>query len=62
MAKKIIQEGAKSFVADCHHCGCQFSYELSDCYGSGWSKEVTCPQCGAHISHRSQRLPPKHTL
>ena len=51
MAKKIIKEGKKKFMAVCSTCGCEFEYEMEDIN----CEVVTCPDCGRGVKHPDQR-------
>ena len=50
---KIIKDGQKDFIAKCHACGCEFSYQTIDIkLGS-----VTCPYCGGYVAHKQFEEP-----
>lgn len=51
---KIIKAGQKEFYAFCTHCGCEFSYELSDL---NLSNNIKCPTCGRYYYHPSKPIP-----
>lgn len=45
---KIIKKGQEEFIAKCHTCGCEFSYQLIDIS----SNSVVCPCCGGYVAHK----------
>lgn len=51
---KIIKAGQKEFYAFCTHCGCEFTYELSDL---NLSNNIKCPTCGRYYYHPSKPIP-----
>lgn len=44
---EVIKHGEKKFTATCAHCGCEFTYELSDLDNS----ILYCPDCGHRYCH-----------
>ena len=51
---RIIKPGMQEFYAFCTHCGCEFTYELSDINLSGTCK---CPTCKQNYYHPSRTCP-----
>ena len=51
---RIIKPGMQEFYAFCTHCGCEFTYELSDINLSGTCK---CPTCKQTYYHPSRTYP-----
>ena len=51
---RIIKPGMQEFYAFCTHCGCEFTYELSDINLSGTCK---CPTCKQNYYHPSRTYP-----
>lgn len=51
---RIIKPGMQEFYAFCTHCGCEFTYELSDINLSGTCK---CPTCKQIYYHPSRTYP-----
>lgn len=44
---EVIKHGKTKFTATCAHCGCEFTYELSDLNNS----ILYCPDCGHRYCH-----------
>ena len=51
---RIIKPGMQEFYAFCTHCGCEFTYELSDINLCGTCK---CPTCKKDYYHQSRACP-----
>lgn len=52
---EVIKHGQKKFKAICTHCGCEFTYELSDMHPLGG---VNCPDCGKRVAHKATASEP----
>ncbi len=51
---RIIKPGMQEFYAFCAHCGCEFTYELSDISLSGTCR---CPTCKKDYYHPNRTYP-----
>lgn len=48
---KITKPGQTVFYAFCNHCGCEFTYEISDLQLVSSDNKVSCPTCGKYYYH-----------
>lgn len=55
MAINIIKEPAALFTMECDRCECVFTYTLADLTKYITLEHVTCPCCGADISHECRK-------
>ena len=51
---RVIKPGMQEFYAFCTHCGCEFTYELSDINLCGTCK---CPTCKKDYYHPNRTYP-----
>lgn len=48
---KIVKPAPPKYLMLCRHCGCQYSYELSDLCKRGSFDIIVCPSCGTEVVH-----------
>lgn len=50
--KVILKRPYTLFRTTCYHCGCVFTYDMSDVFSLG--DTVTCPCCGHFVRHDAE--------